>query len=249
MSRSRFGGFFFGRRLFNKWNELKSSSAPSTAPTNVHDFAYTDAQGIWKMRSTTQFPKSNAEGRGSSGGGGSPSYSLGLTSSLDSVSGQNNAWLQRTVDIAAYADATVRPVFKYVSGSSFTGDLQLDQIVIDGNTYSFESGTESFERSASSVTDYNSVTWENLTTATSGNGKFLRDSGGTGSGNTGRTDAANGSWYVYAETSGNNVGFPSKTYWLRAPQITLGSSPTFSYYEARYGATIGSLDVYLDVIA
>ena len=249
MSRSRFGGRSW-RRLKSSWSKLKSSTAASEPPTTIHDLAYTDAQGIWNLRSTTEFPKGSSAGGGAGGGGGSsPSYSLGLTGSLDSISGSNNAWLQRSVAISAYAGATVRPVFKYVSGSNFTGDLQLDQIVIDGNTYSFESGTETFERSASSVTDYNGVTWENLTTATNGNGKFLRDSGGTGSGNTGRTDAANGSWYVYAETSGTNVGFPSANFWLRGPQITFGSSPTFSYYEARYGATIGSLNVYLDVIA
>lgn len=77
--------------------------------------------------------------------------------------------------------------------------------------------------------------------------RWCVDTGGTGSSSTARADAASGSYYVFAETS--SPGYPSYNFWLRSPQIVLGGSPTLSYYEARLGATIGTLNVYLDIIA
>lgn len=177
-----------------------------------------------------------------------PSYSLGLSSVLHTVSGENAQWSIHSVDISAYAGATVRPVFHYVSGSSFTGDLQLDQITLNGSTAGFEGGVDSFEgNNAVSYASYGSVVWQPVTTATSGNGLWLRDRSGTSSSNTGLTNAGFGSFYLYAETSG--AGAPSKNFWLRGPQTTLGSSPSFTYMEARSGATIGTLNVHLDVIS
>jgi hypothetical protein len=178
------------------------------------------------------------------------SYDLGITPILDTVSGSNNAWSQRTVDVSGYAGATVRPVFRYLNGSSFRGDIQLDQIVIGGTTSSFESSADSYQRNpnSSQPSNYASVNWESVSTSGS-NGEWKRDSGGTPSGNTGRTDAAAGSFYLFAETSGSSLS-NNAYFWLRGPAVTLDSSnPVFTYYEARYGSNIGTLDVYLDVIS
>lgn len=239
MSKSRWGGFRKGRKRYtNWWNELRTPEAASqsvVAPTSPTDFDYTTAQGIWNLNSTVNF-------RGAPGS----SYALGFSKSLDTISGQLDGWRQRTVDISSYAGATVRLVFHYVSGSSFTGDIQLDAINIDGNSYSFESGTESFQTSQSGEASYASVSWQALSTGEVG-GRWNRDSDGTSSSGTARADAANGSFYVFAETS--SPGYPSYNFWLRSPQVTLGSNPTLSYYETRLGATIGTLSVYLDVIA
>jgi hypothetical protein len=178
------------------------------------------------------------------------SYDLGLTPILDTVSGRKDAWAQRTVDVSAYAGATVRPVFRYQNGAGFRGDIQLDQVVIGGTTSSFESSADSYERNpnTSQPSNYASVVWEPVSTGGS-NGEWKRDSGGTPSGGTGNTNAAAGSFYLFAETSGtllsNNAYF-----WLRGPAVTLDSSnPVFTYYEARNGSNIGTLDVYLDVIS
>ena len=239
MSKSRWGGFRKGRQIFaNSWESLRTPEAVSqsiAAPTSPLEFDYTTAQGIWNLNSTVNF-------RGAPGS----SYALGFSKSLDTISGQLDGWRQRTVDISSYAGATVRLVFHYVSGSSFTGDIQLDAINIDGNSYSFESGTESFQTSQSGEANYASVSWQALATGEVG-GRWNRDSGGTSSSGTARADAANGSFYVFAETS--SPGYPSYNFWLRSPQVTLGSNPTLSYYETRLGATIGTLSVYLDVIA
>ena len=78
-------------------------------------------------------------GGGSGGGGGG--VSAGLSGSLDSISGSNASWTTRTVDISAYAGEDVKLVFIYTSGpsgTSYQGDLQLDDIRLDGTTYSFE---------------------------------------------------------------------------------------------------------------
>jgi hypothetical protein len=238
---SRWGGFRKGRiRYITNWDQLKSASSfrEETAADAPQGFSYVDAQGIWNLRSTMEFPKSNAVLTQA------PSYTLGLSNSLLTISGQLDAWTQRAIDISAYAGATVRLAFGYLSGSSFTGDIQLDAINLDGNSYSFENTGDNFQTSVSGESSYSSVSWNNLATGAS-NGRWNVDSGGTTSSNTARTDAANGSYYVYAETSGVTNSY----FWLRSPQITLGSSPTLSFYEARLGATIGTLDVYLDVIS
>lgn len=186
--------------------------------------------------------------KGAGGAGGGYGGPLGLTPSLDFIAGQAAGWRTRDVDISLYSGATVRPVFRYVSGSSFTGDIQLDNIQIDGNTYNFETSTESFQRNMFNTANYINVTWEALTTGTA-TGDWNRDSGGTGSSGTGETTAGSGVWYVYAETSTSGSGFPSINFWLRGPEVTLGSNPDMSYMEARLGATIGTLNVYLDVTA
>ena len=179
-----------------------------------------------------------------------PSYSVGFSPVLDTVSGESGQWSQRTVDISGYAGATVRPVFHYVSGSSYTGDIQLDQIVIGGTTSSFEAWGDGYQRNLKTLqtSDYASVDWVSLSTGGT-NGEWMRDLNGTPSGGTGLQTAASGSFYVYAETSQAGSGFPDKDIWLRGPQVTLGASPTFTYYEARLGATIGTLNVHLDVIS
>lgn len=171
---------------------------------------------------------------------------LGLSPVLDTVSGQNAVWSQRTVDVSDYNGATAYLVFEYLNGSSFTGDIQLDFIEIGGNTYSFESSVHGFQKNSNkNISAYTSVLWTALTTGTSGGGNWFRDSGGTASSNTGLASAASGSYYVYAETSSpaNASGYK---FWLRSPSVVINSN-TFSYYEARKGAGIGTLNVYLDV--
>lgn len=55
---SRWGGFRKGLQQYkNWWGELKTSSAPASAPTSPTNFDYTTAQGIWNLNSTVQFSK------------------------------------------------------------------------------------------------------------------------------------------------------------------------------------------------
>jgi hypothetical protein len=179
---------------------------------------------------------------------GGVAYELGLSPVLDTITGQTSVWAQRTVDVSSYSGATAYLVFEYLNGSSFTGDIQLDQIVFGDNTYTFESTVENFETTSNNPQTYDAVTWSALNTATSGGGLFLRDSGGTSSATTGLTTGAlSSNFYVYAETSspGSVSGYK---FWLRSPSVVL-TNPTLTYYEGRLGLGIGTLNVYLDVTA
>ena len=240
MSRSRWGGFRRGLRLFRrKWEELEAESSEGvSAPADITEFNYKNAQGIWNLNSTV-----NLRGEARS----SATYTVGFSDSLDTISGESASWQQRTVDISDYSGATVRLVFNYKNGSGFRGDLQLDAIALDGTTYSFENTGDSFQTSASGESTYAGVSWQTLSTGTT-NARWNVDSGGTPSGSTGLTSGAVGSYYIYAETSSpaDEQGY---NFWLRSPQVTLGSSPTLTYYVARSGSNIGSLGIYLDVIA
>lgn len=221
--KNRFGGRA-KKRLKNRWEDLKTPTAPEAAPETMAGLKYTDVKGIWGLNYTSLLP-----------GGGGGGTALGLSESLFTVSGENDAWTERNIDLGAYAGTEGHIVFRYTSGDSFRGDLQLD--LINGN--SFENTSNSFQTSSSGETNYESVSWGTLSVGTT-NGRWNVDQGGTPSGSTARTDAPGGSYYVYAETTSSfNYNF-----WLRSPELVAPSSLTF--YEARYGANIGTLDVYFD---
>lgn len=183
---------------------------------------------------------------------------LGFSSSLFSISTQtsSNTWEQHTVDISTYAHATVRVVFWYLQGSSYRGDIQIDDVTIDGTTYTFESGSESFicNQSAlavgTSITTYPStMSTVGVATSGSGNGLWRRDLGGTGSSITGSTiDHTLGTtsgYYIYAETSGPSTNRP---FFLASPSVTLSANPgNLTFWTSRYGANIGTLSVYVYV--
>lgn len=225
--KNRFGGRA-KKRLGKKWQDLKTPSAPEVPPEILTELKYTDVKGIWYLNYTALLPNT---------GGGGAGPALGLSESLFNVSGQNNAWTERNIDLGAYAGTTGRIVFRYISGESFRGDLQLD--LINGN--SFENSGNSFQTSSNGELNYESVSWSTLSVGTA-NGRWNVDEGGTPTGTTGRTDAAGGSYYVYTETSGS--GSPNSYFWLRSPELVAPSILTF--YEARSGTNIGTLDVYFD---
>jgi hypothetical protein len=107
MSKSRWGGFFKGRKRYtNWWEELRTPDAATesvSAPASPIEFDYTTAQGIWNLNSTVQFYKGNvaAEGGGGGGGGatiafegyatGSAGNGSGYTLNLSSLTGGGTA--------------------------------------------------------------------------------------------------------------------------------------------------------------
>ena len=73
---------------------------------------------------------------------------------------------------------------------------------------------------------------------------WTRDSAGTPSNNTGPTSAVNGTWYMYVEASGNNVGFPNKRAILNSPCFDLsGETQAYAVFNYHmYGAAdMGSI--------
>ena len=182
------------------------------------------------------------------------SYTLGLSDPLLTFGGQNSVWNQQTIDISSYGGATVRFVMYYQTTNSFTADLQLDDVNIDGTLYTFESGEEGWETTTTDqevngvITPYTSASFSSVVTISSGT-RWNRDNGGTPSSSTGLTTdhtlGTTAGYYLYVETS---VTHPAG-YWLRSPEVTLSGSPTLSFWEARYGAAMGTATVYLDVIS
>jgi hypothetical protein len=170
-----------------------------------------------------------------------------------------NSWVQHTADISAYASATVRIIFWYAQGSSFTGDIQIDDIELDGNFYSFEGSNHDFLKNNTSLpngygtgnlaSNYPIINKGILTTGTTG-GQWNIDTGGTPSGNTGSTidhtlGTTSGS-YVYAETSGPTNNRP---FLLETPDVELSASPgNLTFWTSRFGATMGTLSVYMYVV-
>lgn len=181
-------------------------------------------------------------------------YTLGLSDSLLTFGGQNAFWNEQTIDISSYGGATVRLVMYYQTTTSYTADLQLDDINIDGTLYTFESGVDGWEtttidqENGGVITSYTSASFSPVATSST-TYRWNRDAGGTPSSSTGLTTdhtlGTTSGFYLYAETS---VTHPCG-YWLRSPEVTLSGSPTLSFWEARYGTTMGNCEVYLDVIS
>lgn len=165
---------------------------------------------------------------------------------------------------SAAQNKTGRLVVYYASGSSFTGDLQLDevyynatsatqggtdlQLEVVGSTSGTQVGSTLYTRSTTPAistlqTDYNSeTTWTNLASGTT-SGTWNIDANGTGSSGTGLTTlAGTGADYVYFETSGG--GRPNKQRFLRSKEFTTGSSGGIAARIGHYGATIGVLRFY-----
>ena len=184
----------------------------------------------------------------------------GLSGCLLTRTGQytTNSYEDITYDVSSYAGMRVRFVWHYVSGSSYTGDVQIDNFSLELSYNStqyysqnfnglFFSGEE-FQTSSADTSAYTSVSFSNL--AVGGTAlKWNLDSGGTSSGSTGLTTDGDGtsSRYVYAEVS--NPGYPNKNFWLRSFEMTLPEIQSeVKFKMARYGATIGTICLHIDVL-
>jgi hypothetical protein len=243
---SRWGGFRKGRRRYtNNWNELKSSSSfrEETVADTPQEFSYVDSKGIWNLRSTMEFPKSNAVLTQA------PSYQLGL-SDPTSYNYSKGQYYSTSYNMSSYVGATVRAVWKFSNPlASFRQDVQLDNVNIGSSTFGFESGNDGFETSSGTSSSYQSVSWTSVGTSATG-GRWVRLTGNTGSSGTGDLGASSGSYYLYTESSspGNSTGY---NFWLRSPQVTISTSNpiTFDIGLSTTDATNLTFEFYLDVIS
>jgi len=145
------------------------------------------------------------------------------------------------------------------TGTSYEGDIQIDNITINGiqgdtaaTNYSWESSSESWQTVAKTSSTpssqdvwalYDDFTWSTVSGSLA-NYRFVRDAGGTGSANTGRTDASDGSYYMYAETSGSST--LNSYYFLRSPELTFGSG-TPETNSAHDGGGTGQIEIFFNV--
>lgn len=182
---------------------------------------------------------------------------------LETISGQIglNVWQSKSYSVSdgLVAGETGRLLIHMMASISWKSDMQVDNFNIDGQQHTFGSTASSFTRTslaqqqntflstmtpASRLSTYNAKTFETVTTGTSGESLWLRDSFGTGSSGTGSTVDGSGNssgHYLYFEASGNGWPFGGI---LRGPEVTLGSSPTISFLTSRYGSEMGNAEVW-----
>ncbi|MEM7374761.1 MAG: S8 family serine peptidase [Bacteroidota bacterium] len=154
---------------------------------------------------------------------------------------QGSSWNSTTVDLGAYAgNAEVRLRFSGTTGSSWQGDLCIDDITVENNSggggpscattiSSFPYG-ESFE---GGIGDWSQASGDDL--------DWTRRSGGTPSNGTGPSGASDGSFYMYVEASSPN--FPSKNTIFNGPCFDLSgvSSPALSFSYHMLGNAVGTV--------
>lgn len=179
---------------------------------------------------------------------------LGLNGPVFTSTGSSSSWLYSDlISLNDYSNYEIRLVFHYVSGNSYTGDFQIDDIFINNGglqgTYDFTSSVHSFQTSTTDTATYGSVAFSTLQTGISAL-RWNRDAGGTGSGGTGLNGRLGSSdYYVYAETS--YPGYSNKNYWLRSPLIYIApgsGNKEFSFYYAKYGNSMGTMNVYVEAV-
>ena len=147
---------------------------------------------------------------------------------------------------------TGRFVVHHYGTVGFQSDAQYDDIVIPTSggdvTFDFEANNQSCETTTvnvgNSITAYPSASFSSVLNGGYVN-RWSRDSGGTGSFNTGNSVDGSGDangFYVYTETSGSHP----MSMFFRTPSYTLASSGTFSWREGYRGSqlSVSTRDVY-----
>ena len=139
-------------------------------------------------------------------------------SSGTSMSGQGHYFSSQAFkEIRCTPSADGRLYLRYQSSTSYTGDF-----AVDDEAYLYTNGTLAATLSYSNFQRHNnpgtstphtpSSNYESVTNSGS-NGDWIRDLNGTTSSSTGPNQSPTGSYYIYAETSGN--GSPNKYFTLR----------------------------------
>lgn len=158
------------------------------------------------------------------------------------------------------AGDTGRLIFNIVA-DEFKTDQQIFNINIDSNTtvppsFDFETGNDGFQQvsiqnadlndylsaladDAARNTFYNALTFTDISTATSGNGQWLRDNDGTASQNTGIDSGFNDYIYFEATSSTSSGGHPIGGL-ARSPEFTVSSNPTWVLNLGRFGTGFNS---------
>jgi hypothetical protein len=207
-------------------------------------------------------------------------HDLSSLTLLQTISGQQHSTATTaatavSINVNAFKGKDVRAVFHYVSGSNYTGDFQLDNIMMPyygsmfigmnptwtsmntgfgGSTFGAGQLNPDFtsngnwETNTNNSSSYTTTTFGSIGTSTGAYGRWVGRSNGTPSGSTGLTSSPFSGMHVYAETSSNGSGYPSKNFWLRSPEWTHISTESgnalFSFTYGAYGSTIGTMRVY-----
>ncbi|NER16785.1 DUF6443 domain-containing protein [Spongiivirga citrea] len=160
---------------------------------------------------------------------------------LWSLSGnQGNSWKNHTIDLSTYAGQSVKLRFNTVSGTSYRGDISIDNIALldPNNIPSCTAEVASFPYNQSFENTLGLWTQDQLDDF-----DWALRTGGTPSSNTGPAGAIEGSYYVYVEASSPN--YPSKLTNLDSPcfDFTNASSATLTFSYQMTGNATGTFTV------
>ena len=122
-------------------------------------------------------------------------------------------------------------------------------------------GLTDWQRTSQPASDtYSGASWETMTEAVLGSGdrgKWVKTqststnptpSSYTGTEFPNRGDYQTRHAFLFAEVTGSGTGYPSKNFWLRSKPIYMGEDPVIKWFNGRYGADLGTLKVYVDVV-
>ena len=238
--------------------KYQAASYTSSATTEIKEWAFYIGDTTSGTAATFEYDIRHTEPRGtpfsysvsySSGTVPSSSISTGLYLNSSAISTGNKGTSVQTITFdlsgSSYVGSSVigetgRIVFKYVSGTSFTGDMQIVQVTTNGSSSNVGVNYTSWQRNTTNfVTTYPASNGWSTVGTTLIYGNWSRRSGDTGSSGTGVAPSSTyGGVSLLFEAS--STGYPTKTAFLRGPNTTFTSnSVTVRFYA--YGATIGSL--------
>jgi bacillopeptidase F (M6 metalloprotease family) len=167
------------------------------------------------------------------------------TSIWNSTGNKGNLWLTAEVDLAAYVGGSVQLRFNRLTGSTWQADIAIDDVSLT------EGGNTGNNGCSGGITSYPYTEgFENTlgawTQSTADDLNWTVDANGTPSSGTGPSSAIQGSFYIYVEASGNNVGYPNKRAIINSPcfDLTAQSSATFSFNYHQFGsANMGTINL------
>lgn len=147
-----------------------------------------------------------------------------------------NAWQTATVDLNAYVGGSIQLRFNRLTGGTWQADIAIDDV-------SLTEGVPVVESCTGEITSYPyNEGFENTlgawTQSSDDNIDWAVDANGTPSSGTGPSSAVQGSFYIYVEASGNNVGYPNKSAIINSPcfDLSSASNANFSFNYHQFGS-------------
>ncbi len=166
---------------------------------------------------------------------------------LWSLSGnQEDYWNTVIIDLSSYTGQTIKLRFYGAVGSNWQSDMAVDDIILSNqslqDSLSCDSTITSFpyqESFESGLGEWKNVMYDDTS--------WTIDASGTPSSNTGPSSAADGTYYLYVESSWPN--YPAKEVIIESPcfDLTNASEAQFDFKYHMYGAAMGTLK--LDVFS
>lgn len=239
--------FLAGNDVISANVEVQETKNPWDGATDLDDENYTqipEPSDVWSTATAASTPTFTTQ---------TPNQLGDFLIHTEPATTIDNTFQLKTHDITRFKNKKVVFYFGHTlrtsgfGGYFWRGDLQLDNMTIGDNYYSFQdaSGWSTSNYSVNpKESDFNNITSWTSVSSSYVTGRWLQTSGGTPSQYTGIT-LSNNAYYFYTESTSTDWGH---TFWLRSPTIDLGDNTEFKYYLGRYGYAIGEFNVWVKVL-